>query len=57
MSMKKFLFVSIVAGMVMVLGIGSAFAAGTGTSLKAGTFGFNVGFGDSSLGNTGVIMI
>ena len=55
--MKKFLFVSIVAGMVMVLGIGSAFAAGTGTSLKAGTFGFNVGFGDSSLGNTGVIMI
>jgi hypothetical protein len=57
MSMKKFLIVSIVAGMVMVLGIGSAFAAGTDTSLKAGTFGFNVGFGDSSLGNTGVIMI
>lgn len=55
--MKKFLIVSIVAGMVMVLGIGSAFAAGTGTSLKAGTFGFNVGFGDSSLGNTGVIMV
>jgi len=56
--MKKFLFVSIVAVTVMVLGIGSAFAATTtGTSLKAGTFGFNVGFGDSSLGNTGVIMI
>jgi hypothetical protein len=55
--MKKFLIVSIVAGMVMVLGIGSAFAAGTGTSLKAGTFGFNVGVGDSSLGNTGVVMI
>jgi len=55
--MKKFLIFSIVAGMVMVLGIGSALAAGTGTSLKTGTFGFNVGFGDSSLGDTGVIMI
>jgi hypothetical protein len=55
--MKKFLIVLVIAGMVMVLGIGSAFAADTGTSLKAGTFGFNVGFGDSSLGNTSVIMI
>jgi hypothetical protein len=56
-AMKKFSIITIVAGMVVVLGIGSAFAAGTGTSLKAGTFGFNVGVGDSSLGNTGVIMI
>ena len=55
--MKKFLIITIVLGLVMVLGIGSAFAADTGTSLKAGTFGFNVGFGDSSLGNTGVIML
>jgi hypothetical protein len=57
MRMKRFLIITIVLGMVMVLGIGSAFAADTGTSLKAGTFGFNVGVGDSSLGNTGVVMI
>src|SRR5512143_2734528 len=57
MSMKKFLIASIVAGMVMVLGIGSAFAAGTGTSLKAGTFGFNVGYGNSVFGDTGVITV
>jgi hypothetical protein len=55
--MKKLLIVLIVAGMVLALGNRSAFAAGTGTSLKAGAFGFNVGFGDSSLGSTGVIMI
>jgi hypothetical protein len=55
--MKKFLIITIVLGLVLVLGMGSAFAAETGTSLKAGTFGFNVGFGDSSLGNNGVIMI
>lgn len=56
--MKKFLIVSLVAVMVMVLGIGSAFAAGaTGTSLKAGTFGFNVGYGNSVFGDTGVITI
>ena len=55
--MKKFLFVIIVAGMVMVLSIGSAFAAGTGTSLKTGAFGFNVGYGNSVFGDTGVITI
>ena len=55
--MKKVFIVAIVLGMVAVTGIGNASAAGTGTSLKAGTFGFNVGFGDSSLGSTGVVMI
>ncbi|HTP05196.1 MAG TPA: hypothetical protein VMM54_08590 [Nitrospirota bacterium] len=55
--MKKLLIVSIVAGMVMVLGIGSAFAAGTGTSLKQGAFGFNVGYGNSVFGDTGVVTV
>jgi hypothetical protein len=55
MSMKKFLIIAIVLGLVMGLGIGSASAAGN--SLKAGTFGFNVGYGDSVFGDTGIITI
>ncbi len=53
--MKKFLIVAIVMGLVMGFGVGSASAAGN--SLKTGTFGFNVGFGDSVFGDTGVITI
>jgi hypothetical protein len=55
--MKKFLIAAIISAMVMGLGIGSAFAVSTSTSLNAGTFGFNVGYGDSIFGDTGVITI
>jgi hypothetical protein len=37
------------------LGLGSASAASN--SLKTGSFGFNVGFGDSALGDAGTITI
>jgi len=53
--MKKFLIIAMVLGWVMGHGIGSASAAGN--SLKAGTFGFNVGFGDSVFGDTGIVTI
>ncbi len=53
--MKKLFIVAAVIIAVMSLGIGSASAADN--SLKAGTFGFNVGFGDSALGEPGVVMI
>jgi hypothetical protein len=53
--MKKLLVIVAVIIAVMGLGIGSASAADN--SLKAGTFGFNVGFGDSALGEPGVVMI
>lgn len=53
--MKKFFVIVAVIIAVMGFGIGSAFAADN--SPKAGTFGFNVGFGDSALGEPGVVMI
>jgi hypothetical protein len=53
--MKKLLIIAAVIIVVMGLGISSASAADN--SLKAGTFGFNVGFGDSALGEPGVVMI
>jgi hypothetical protein len=53
--MKKLLIATAVIIAVMGLGTGSASAADN--SLKAGTFGFNVGFGDSALGEPGVVMI
>jgi hypothetical protein len=53
--MKKLLVIVAVIIAVMGFGIGSALAADN--SLKAGTFGFNVGFGDSALGEPGVVMI
>jgi hypothetical protein len=56
--MKKVVIIMAIVAMIMGLGIGSASAAdNTSSSLTAGTFGINVGFQDSSLGGTGVIMI
>ena len=56
--MKKVVIIMAAVAVIMGLGIGSASAAAnTSSSLKAGTFGFNVGFQDSSLGGTGVIMV
>jgi hypothetical protein len=53
--MKKFLIVAVVLCLAMGAGIGSASAAGN--SLKAGSFGFNVGFGNSVFGDTGIVTI
>ncbi len=54
--MKKIGFAAIVVVMVMALSAGGAMAA---NSLTAGTFGFNVGFGDSIFkdSNQGVVTI
>jgi hypothetical protein len=53
--MKKLLIIATAIIVVIGLGLGNASAADN--SLKAGTFGFNVGFGDSALGEPGVVMI
>jgi hypothetical protein len=53
--MKNFLIITLVLIAVIGLNIGSASAADN--SLTAGVFGFNVGFGDSALGEPGVVMI
>lgn len=53
--MKKFVFIILALVVITGLGTGSAFAAAN--SLRAGTLGFNVGFGDSVLGNNGVMTI
>jgi hypothetical protein len=55
--MKKHAIVAIAVAMIMGLGIGSVSAADAASGLKAGVFGFNVGYGDSALGNTGVITL
>ncbi len=56
--MKKFIVFSIVVIMFMGLAAGKASAAASGmSSLTPGAFGFNVGFGDSSLGANGVITV
>ncbi len=55
--MKKVVIIMAAAAVIMGLGIGSAFAATGSNSLKAGTFGFNVGFGDSVFGNVGVVTV
>ena len=54
--MKKIVIIAAAVAVIMGLGIGSASAAGS-NSLKSGTVGFNVGFGDSILGPTGVVTI
>ena len=50
---------TVIAAAIMVVGlcISSAFAASTSTSLNAGTIGFNVGFGNSVFGDSGVVTI
>jgi Outer membrane protein beta-barrel domain len=53
--MKKLFIIATAIIAITTLGIGSAPAADN--SLKAGAFGFNVGFGDSALGEPGVVMI
>ncbi len=55
--MKKFIVVSIFVIMLAGLAAGRASAAAGLSSLTAGAFGFNVGFGDSSLGTNGVITV
>ncbi len=53
--MKKFAIIILALIAVSGFGAGSAFAAAN--SLRAGSLGFNVGFGDSVLGNNGVVTI
>jgi hypothetical protein len=55
--MKKVVLIVAAAAVIMGLGIGSASAASGSNSLKSGTVGFNVGFGDSVFGNVGVVTI
>ena len=55
--MKKIVITALAAVMILGLGVGSVSAASASNSLKTGTFGFNVGFGDSVFGDTGVISI
>ena len=55
--MKKMAIAAMAAVLIMGLGVGSASAASSSSSLQAGSLGFNVGFGDSALGNNGVINV
>lgn len=55
--MKKVIIIVAAVAVVMGLGIGSASAASGSNSLKSGTLGFNVGFGDSVFGNIGVVTV
>lgn len=57
--MKKLAIAAMAVVLIMGLGAGSASAASSSSSssLKAGTLGFNVGFGDSVFGNNGVVTI
>ncbi len=53
--MKKICILAMTVIASIGLGLGSASAASN--SLKTGSFGFNVGFGDSALGDAGTITI
>ncbi len=56
--MKQVVIIMAAVAMIMGSGICSASAAAnTSSSLNAGAIGINVGFEDSSLGGTGVIMV
>ena len=56
--MKKLLIITAaLTAIIAVMGFGIGSASAADNSLKAGTFGFNVGFGDSALGEPGVVMI
>jgi hypothetical protein len=56
--MKKAIIIALALAVITGAGIKNALAASTGsTSLKSGTMGFNVGMGNSILGDLGVITI
>jgi hypothetical protein len=53
--MKKFFIIT--AALMAITGMGISSVSAADTSLKSGKFGFNVGFGDSALGEPGVVTI
>jgi hypothetical protein len=52
--MKRIVFIAVALAMMFGINVGSASAA---NSLKSGSFGFNVGLGDSLFGDKGAITI
>ena len=56
--MKKVILIAMAVAVITGAGMGSAFAASAGSnSLNSGTMGFNVGMGNSILGDLGVVTV